>query len=123
MNLKKSKIIATILSGVMLCSCFAGCSASSGSGSSKKTISINIMTSTLKLKKVTYYDFMEDEKIKNYTGTCYSASINSKDVVFIDAEGNARWAVTDKKLSSKPSTVKVYTNSSKSTSDTYKCKY
>lgn len=122
MKIKKTKIISTILCCVIMCMCFSGCGAKSGSS---KKITVNTINSTMKLTKVTYYDFYNWQSVPSYTGNCtvLSNTFNSTEVWFVDASGYTRVACLDKALSGTPSSVKVYTNSSKTTYDTYKCSY
>lgn len=121
MKFKKFKIIPVLFVCVMLCICLVGCG---GSNSSKK-INVNTLASTMTLTKVSYYDFYNDVYVQSYSGKCsvISNTLTSTEIWFIDANGNTRVACVNTALSQKPSTVKVYTNSQKTTYDTYTCTY
>lgn len=106
---------------LIMCVCFSGCGGKSGS----KKITVNTLNSTMKLTKVNYYDFYNWQSVSNYSGNCavWSNTLNSTEVWFTDEKGNLRVACLDKALSGTPSSVKVYTNSSMTTYDTYNCSY
>lgn len=77
------------------------------------------------MSKVDYYDFLNYKLVKSYTGKAYAASnsLTSTEVHFTNNKGVATALCVSRALSEKPSTVKVYTNSSKTSSNTYKCVY
>ncbi|MCM1101127.1 MAG: hypothetical protein NC398_07055 [Acetatifactor muris] len=121
MKSKKAKILSVLFLCVMFCLCFTGCSGESDG----KTITTNAMNSTMTLSGVNYYDFYSDIYVGNYSGTCsvMSNTLNSTEIWFTDAQSVTRVACVNTPLSQRPATVNVYTNSAKSTYDTYTCKY
>lgn len=122
MKIKKIKIVSMILCCVIMCMCFSGCGAKSGSS---KKIKVNVIQSEIELINVSYYDFYNCEFVPNYSGECtvISNSLNSTEVWFEDEEGILRVACFDKTLSGKPKTVRIYKNYGKTSYDTYNCSY
>lgn len=113
----------------LMCMCFVlfgltltGCGGKSGS----RSVSVNVLKSSVSFNKVNFYDFYNYKNVKNYSKKCYaiSNSLNSKELwIQENNTGNIKVIYVDKALSSKPSKVKMYTNRKKSTYDTYKCTY
>lgn len=119
--MKSKKKVVFVVVFAMLMMSFCACGGSSGS----KKITVDVLLETMKLTNVSYYDFGSQTLISGQSGKCtvLSNSLNSTEVWFIDADGYTRTACFDTALANKPKEVKVYTNSSKSTYDTYKCTY
>lgn len=119
--MKKVKKILALCCCLVMCVLVVGCQGKSGS----KKIAVNLAKSEITLTKVSYYDFFENENVYSYTGKCYviSGSLNSTEIWFMDTNGETRVMCVDKKLSNKPSTVKVYKNKGKTSYDTYECTY
>lgn len=127
--IRTKKIILLFLCCILLCITMTGCKAkssgSSGSGSNKKGISVNAGTGMISLKKVNFYDFFNEVSVKSYTGSGYAPSntLNTTEIVYSGNDGTTRVICVNKKLSEKPSKVKVYTNAKKTKFDTYSCEY
>lgn len=122
--MKKMKKFLVLFCCLAMCLLVVGCQGSSGS--SKKNVKFNLLTSEIKLTKVTYYDFYNEKKVSNYSGnwdSVISESLNSTEIWFLDKDGETRAICTNKVLSSKPDSIRVYTNASKSKYDTYSCEY
>ena len=122
MKIKKIKIVSMILCCVIMCMCFSGCGAKSGSS---KKIKVNVYKSTVELTNVTYYDFYNYKLISSCDGEfdVISNSLNSTEVWLSDKSGNVSVVCLDKALSGTPKTVRIYKNSSMTSYDTYDCSY
>ena len=114
---KKALTVCLCIIGVAFT--ITGCGASSNG----KNIIVNTMYGSVTLSKVNFYDFYNSRKFTNYSGTLHalSGSLNSTSITLLDSRGTTRVVCVNKKLSSRPSSVLVYTNRAKSTYDTYSC--
>ena len=122
--MKKKRIVTLMLCCLMLCFCLTGCGAKSSDGS--KSIKVNIMNSKMTLKNVSYYDYLNNVKVNNYTGkdcAIMSNSYTTTEIIFYDRQGNLRVACVDKPFSNYPKKVKLYTNKKKTAYDMYEIEY
>ena len=120
MKKRAKKLFSLVICCIMIISFTVGCTAKGSTG----TVKYNLLTGQLKLTHVTYYDFHNGVKIIDYSGECsiISNTYTSVNLYFLDAEGNRRQAVLSTPLSTRPTTVNLYTNASKTEYVTYTCK-
>ena len=120
--LKVKKLSLLCICFVLLGTMLTGCKGKSD----KKSVSVNVWSSSVTFSKVNFYDFRNDKIVKNYSQKCYalSNSLSSKELwIQENNTGNVKAICVDKALSKKPSKVKMYTNSKKTSYDTYSCSY
>lgn len=90
--------------------------------SNNKSIKVEPQKDRLYFTNVAFYDFHNDKKVSSLSGAMalMSNSINTTEVLVMrDGEDNIYCIKTDVKISSKPSSFKVYTDSSKKSYDIY----
>lgn len=119
MKMKKGAMIG--ISVLLLGSVVTGCSAKSGK---KNSIEVNMINGNVILHSVKYYDFKNLKLVTSGASEqVHPGSINSTELSFADRKGKVRIVKLNKKLTGKPSKVKVYLSRDKSKYDTYECRY
>lgn len=118
---KRTKRLVTLLCLIIACFGLVGCGASSGS----KSIGVNGLTGEVTLTNVNFYDFLNNQYFSSYSGKVAvpSGGLKHKQIPIIDGNGIARQINVNTPLSKSPKEVKVYTNSSMTSYDTYTCSY